>query len=50
MLDQVAAGIPLQRIGVPEEIADVVVWLCSDRAAFVTGHNLVADGVTAVQK
>ncbi|MES1026050.1 glucose 1-dehydrogenase [Gloeocapsa sp. BRSZ] len=51
MLDQVAAGIPLQRIGMPEDIAEVVVWLCSDGAAFVTGHNLIADGgFTAVQK
>lgn len=51
MLDQVAAGIPLQRIGVPEDIAEAVVWLCSDRAAFITGHNLVVDGgFTAVQK
>ncbi|AIE73343.1 MULTISPECIES: glucose 1-dehydrogenase [unclassified Synechocystis] len=51
MLDQVAAGIPLQRIGVPEDIAEAVVWLCSDGAAFVTGQNLVIDGgFTAVQR
>jgi NAD(P)-dependent dehydrogenase (short-subunit alcohol dehydrogenase family) len=51
MLDQVAAGIPLKRIGTPEDIAEAVVWLCSDGAAFVTGHNLVVDGgFTAVQK
>ena len=51
MLDQVAASIPLQRIGTPENIADAVVWLCSDGAGFVTGHNLVIDGgFTAVQK
>jgi NAD(P)-dependent dehydrogenase (short-subunit alcohol dehydrogenase family) len=51
MLDRVAAGIPLQRIGTPEDIAEVVVWLCSDGAAFVTGHNMVIDGgFTAVQK
>lgn len=51
MLDQVAAGIPLQRIGRPEDIADAVVWLCSEGAGFVTGHNLVVDGgFTAVQK
>ncbi len=51
MLAQVAAGIPLQRIGAPEDIAAAVVWLCSEGAAFVTGHNLVIDGgFTAVQK
>jgi NAD(P)-dependent dehydrogenase (short-subunit alcohol dehydrogenase family) len=51
MLDRVAAGIPLQRIGAPEDIAEAVVYLCSDGAAFITGHNLVVDGgFTAVQK
>ena len=51
MLDQVAAGIPLQRIGTPEDIAEAVVYLCSDGAAFITGHNLIIDGgFTAVQK
>lgn len=51
MLDQVAAGIPLQRIGTPEDIAEAVVYLCSDAAAFITGHNLIVDGgFTAVQK
>jgi NAD(P)-dependent dehydrogenase (short-subunit alcohol dehydrogenase family) len=35
---------PLARIGTPEDIADVVVFLCSDLARFVTGQNLVVDG------
>jgi NAD(P)-dependent dehydrogenase (short-subunit alcohol dehydrogenase family) len=35
---------PLARIGAPEEIADVVVFLCSDLARFVTGQNIVVDG------
>lgn len=35
---------PLGRIGTPEDIADVVVFLCSDLARFVTGQNLVIDG------
>lgn len=35
---------PLGRIGEPEEIADVVVFLCSPLARFVTGQNLVVDG------
>ena len=32
------------RLGRPEEIADAVLWLCSPRASFVTGHPLPADG------
>ncbi len=35
---------PLGRIGEPEDIADVVVFLCSDLARFITGQNIVADG------
>ncbi|NQT73483.1 MAG: SDR family oxidoreductase, partial [Chloroflexi bacterium] len=32
------------RIAEPEEIANTVVWLCSDEASFVTGHPMVVDG------
>jgi len=38
------AKTPLDRIGEPADIADVVVFLCSDAARFVTGQNLVVDG------
>jgi len=36
--------IALGRIGRPEEAAEVVVWLCSDAASYVTGHTLIVDG------
>ena len=35
---------PMGRLGEPREIADAVVWLCSEEASFVTGHPLVIDG------
>ncbi|MBL8131538.1 MAG: SDR family oxidoreductase [Anaerolineae bacterium] len=35
---------PLGRFGKPEDIADVVVYLCTERAAFINGANIVADG------
>ena len=41
---QIIAMEPLGRIGNPEEIAEVVVWLCSDAASFVTGHAMSVDG------
>ena len=38
------AAVPMRRLGKPEEIAEAVVWLCSDRASYVTGQGLVVDG------
>ncbi len=35
---------PVGRLGTPEEIASAVLWLCTDGAAFVTGHALAVDG------
>ena len=35
---------PIGRIADPEEIANVVVWLLSDKASFVLGHTLLVDG------
>jgi NAD(P)-dependent dehydrogenase (short-subunit alcohol dehydrogenase family) len=35
---------PIGRLGNPEEIAEIVVWLCSDAASFVTGHTMTVDG------
>ncbi|MFO1082285.1 MAG: glucose 1-dehydrogenase [Reyranellaceae bacterium] len=40
----VAAGLPLRRMGQPEEVAEAVVWLASDAASFVVGHVLCTDG------
>jgi NAD(P)-dependent dehydrogenase (short-subunit alcohol dehydrogenase family) len=46
--EQLTAGVisrhPVGRVGVPEEVANAVVWLCSDRASFTTGHTLPVDG------
>jgi len=39
-----AAGHPIGRVGEPEEIADAVVYLCSDAASFITGVALPVDG------
>jgi NAD(P)-dependent dehydrogenase (short-subunit alcohol dehydrogenase family) len=42
--EQLLLAEPVGRMGTPEEVADTVVWLCSDGAAFVTGHALAVDG------
>ncbi len=56
MADQMVAGgqgealkameklIPMGRVGRPEEIADAVLWLCSDAASYVTGQSISVDG------
>jgi NAD(P)-dependent dehydrogenase (short-subunit alcohol dehydrogenase family) len=42
--ERVIAQEPVGRMGKPEEIAEAVLWLCSNPAAFVVGHALVIDG------
>ena len=41
---QIIAATPLGRFGEPEEVAELVVWLCSDRASYVTGAAYTVDG------
>src|SRR5277367_1840391 len=35
---------PLKRVGRPDEVADAIVWLASERASFITGQTLLVDG------
>lgn len=45
---KIAKNEPIGRPGTPEEIAEAVVWLCSDKASFVVGHPMVVDGGLAI--
>ena len=40
----IAKSVPIGRAGRPEEIASVVLWLCSPGASYVVGHALTVDG------
>ncbi|WP_264299870.1 SDR family oxidoreductase [Nostoc sp. MG11] len=42
--EQVISQEPIGRMGQPEEIANAVVWPCSDASSFTVGHALVVDG------
>jgi meso-butanediol dehydrogenase/(S,S)-butanediol dehydrogenase/diacetyl reductase len=44
ILPQLTAAIPMQRIGQPEEIAQLIAFLASDEASYMTGSIVVADG------
>jgi NAD(P)-dependent dehydrogenase (short-subunit alcohol dehydrogenase family) len=43
-LDKIAKGIPLGRLGTPDDIANAVLFLSSDRANFITGQTISVDG------
>lgn len=42
--EELAAQLPLKRVGRPEDVAHAVLWLCSDHAAFVTGQVIGVEG------
>ena len=44
MAEAVIAHMPGQRMGLPEEVAEAAVWLCSDEARWVSGDTMVVDG------
>jgi NAD(P)-dependent dehydrogenase (short-subunit alcohol dehydrogenase family) len=42
--EQITSRTPLGRFGEPGEIAEVVIWMCSDRASYVNGAAYAVDG------
>lgn len=40
----ISANVPLGRLGTPAEVAEAAVWLCSERASFITGFSVAVDG------
>jgi hypothetical protein len=50
-LDKMGAAVhPIGRIGRPEEIADAVAWLFSDKSSYYTGQSLTLDGGLTAQR
>ncbi len=44
-----AATVPLNRVGTPEEIANTIMFLASDKASFITGASYLVDGGKSAQ-
>lgn len=44
MKENMESGIPLKRVATPEDMAEAVLWLCSDAASYITGHIMPVDG------
>jgi len=42
--DRLVSQLPLKRIGFPEDVAEAVIWLCSNKSSFITGQCLGVDG------
>lgn len=49
-LAQVAKGVPLRRVGAPEDVARVIRFLCSPDAAYVTGTEILIDGGMTIRQ
>lgn len=47
-INNLNAATPMRRVGEPSEIANACVWLCSDRASYITGQTLAVDGGTTI--
>ena len=41
---EITKDIPLRRLAKPEEVADAIIWLASERAAYITGQTILVDG------
>lgn len=44
MMEMMKNGTAIKRLGMPEEVAGAVIWLCTDEAAFMIGQEVVVDG------
>lgn len=48
IIDDIAAAIPMKRMGIPEEIGDLAAFLASDRSSYITGQGIVIDGASTL--
>jgi NAD(P)-dependent dehydrogenase (short-subunit alcohol dehydrogenase family) len=46
--ERITDMIPIKRLATPEDMAEAVIWLCSDKASFITGHAMPIDGGMSV--
>jgi 3-oxoacyl-[acyl-carrier protein] reductase len=43
-ISDISSEIPMGRLGNPEEVAEFILWLCSDKNTYISGQNLIIDG------
>jgi 3-oxoacyl-[acyl-carrier protein] reductase len=43
-IEKILQNVPIGRLAQPSEIAEVVLWLASDRNTYITGQNIAVDG------
>jgi NAD(P)-dependent dehydrogenase (short-subunit alcohol dehydrogenase family) len=44
MAERTQKASPMRRLGRPEEVAETVLWLCSEKASFINGASITVDG------
>ena len=49
MEKMIMSSLPSGRLGTPDEIAEAAVWLCSDRAAYVSGESMLIDAAAVAR-
>jgi tropinone reductase I len=48
-LEKILARTPMNRVGQPEEVADLIAYLAMDKSSYITGQNIMIDGGMSIK-